>query len=59
MAEKPAQAPAMPVAIAVLGSRGDRKAAVITAAAIAMLIAWRHRENFERMRAGTEPHAGD
>ena len=54
-----AAALAMPVAIAVLGPRGDRKAAVITAAAIAMLIAWRHRENFERMRAGTEPHAGD
>lgn len=51
-----AAALALPVAVAVAGSPGNRGAVPI-AAAIALLIAWRHRENFERMRAGTEPRA--
>ena len=29
------------------------------AGGLALLIAWRHRENFARMRAGTEPRLGD
>ena len=48
-------AAALPVALAVLG-QGARPAT--TAAAIAALVAWRHRENFARMRAGTEPRVG-
>jgi glycerol-3-phosphate acyltransferase PlsY len=43
---------ALPVFVALLGL-GARRAAI--AAAIAAVIAWRHRENFARMRAGTEP----
>lgn len=43
---------ALPVAISILGPAGPGAAA---ATAIAVLIAWRHRANFARMRAGTEP----
>jgi glycerol-3-phosphate acyltransferase PlsY len=42
----------LPAAILLMGP--GRKAAV-AAAAVALAIAWRHRGNFERMRAGTEP----
>jgi acyl phosphate:glycerol-3-phosphate acyltransferase len=45
-------AAALPVAVSILGP--DGRSAVV-AAAIALLIAWRHRGNFARMRAGTEP----
>ncbi len=48
-------AAALPVAV-LLSGLGGRSAA--GAAAIGMLIAWRHRENFARMRAGTEPRFG-
>lgn len=43
---------ALPIAIALLGP-GGREAGAATA--IGLLIAWRHRGNFARMRAGTEP----
>jgi glycerol-3-phosphate acyltransferase PlsY len=36
---------------------GAPSAVVLTAAAIALVIAWRHRENFARMRRGEEPRA--
>lgn len=44
----------LPVAILALGPgrRGAAAAAVVSA-----IIAWRHRENFARMREGTEPRA--
>ena len=42
----------LPFAISVLGPQGQ---ATMAAAAIAALLAWRHRGNFARMRAGTEP----
>lgn len=45
----------LPVGVAVLGPKG---AIATAAAATAVLIAWRHRENFARMRAGTEPRVG-
>jgi glycerol-3-phosphate acyltransferase PlsY len=32
---------------------------VPTAAAIAVLVVWKHRENLERLRRGCEPHLGD
>jgi glycerol-3-phosphate acyltransferase PlsY len=50
-----AAAVALPAAVLLIGP-GRREAAV--AAAVAALIAWRHRENFARMRAGTEPRVG-
>ncbi len=43
---------ALPIAVGLLGP--DRRTAV-AAGAIAALITWRHRGNFARMRAGTEP----
>jgi glycerol-3-phosphate acyltransferase PlsY len=43
---------ALPLAVFLLGKDGSSAG---IAAAIAALIAWRHRENFARMRAGTEP----
>ena len=46
---------ALPIAVALLGP-GARAAGA--AVAIGALIAWRHRGNFERMRAGTEPRLG-
>jgi len=46
----------LPWAAASLTPSGGR---VPAALAVALLIAWRHRENFARMRAGTEPRAGD
>jgi len=36
---------------------GAPSAVVLTAAAIALVIAWRHRENFARMHRGEEPRA--
>jgi acyl phosphate:glycerol-3-phosphate acyltransferase len=42
----------LPLAVAWFGPGG---AAVAAAALTGLLIAWRHRANFERMRAGTEP----
>jgi glycerol-3-phosphate acyltransferase PlsY len=42
----------LPVAVAAWG--GGTPLAVV-AALVAAIIAWRHRVNFERMRAGTEP----
>ena len=45
-------AAALPLAIIVCGP-GGRSAGAATA--VAVLIAWRHRANFARMRAGTEP----
>jgi glycerol-3-phosphate acyltransferase PlsY len=45
----------LPFAVAFLGPGGR---AVPAAAAIGALIAWRHRANFARMRAGTEPRLG-
>ncbi len=47
-------AAALPVAVLLFGP-GERAAAAATA--IGLLIAWRHRANFARMRAGTEPRA--
>jgi len=44
----------LPIALAVAGA--DR-AMTVTALGVALLIAWRHRENFARMRRGTEPRA--
>jgi glycerol-3-phosphate acyltransferase PlsY len=49
-------AAALPIAIVVYGPRGS---AATGAAAIFLLIAWRHRGNFARMRAGTEQRLGD
>jgi len=46
----------LPWALASIAPGGGRAPAAL---AIALAIAWRHRENFERMRAGTEPRAGD
>jgi len=48
-------AAALPFAVLLLGPGGRAAGA---AAAIALLIAWRHRGNFARMRAGTEPRVG-
>jgi glycerol-3-phosphate acyltransferase PlsY len=45
---------ALPFAILALG---PGHAAAAAAAVVAVAIAWRHRENFARMRAGTEPRA--
>lgn len=45
----------LPLAAALTGAP---RALVLTAAAVAVAIAWRHRENFARMRRGTEPRAG-
>ena len=45
-------AAALPIALSLVGP-GRR--ATIAAAAIGLVIAWRHRGNFARMRAGTEP----
>ncbi len=42
----------LPAAVLVFGPGGR---AALLAAAIALLIAWRHRRNFARMRDGTEP----
>lgn len=42
----------LPVAVSLLGPGGP---ATMAAIAIAFLVAWRHRGNFARMRAGTEP----
>jgi glycerol-3-phosphate acyltransferase PlsY len=47
-------AAALPVAVLLFGP-GGRAAAAATA--IGLLVAWRHRANFARMRAGTEPRA--
>jgi acyl phosphate:glycerol-3-phosphate acyltransferase len=47
-----AAAAALPLIMLALGARGK---GALVAAALAVLIAWRHRENFARMRAGTEP----
>jgi glycerol-3-phosphate acyltransferase PlsY len=46
---------ALPIAASLLGPGGQ---ATLAAGAIALLIAWRHRGNFARMRAGTEPRLG-
>ena len=46
---------ALPFAVLLLGPGGRAAGA---AAAIGLLIAWRHRGNFARMRAGTEPRVG-
>jgi glycerol-3-phosphate acyltransferase PlsY len=43
---------ALPLAVILLGPDGSTAG---MAATIAALIAWRHRENFARMRAGSEP----
>ena len=48
-------AAALPIAVLLAGP-GTRAAGV--AAALAAVIAWRHRENFARMRAGVEPRLG-
>jgi acyl phosphate:glycerol-3-phosphate acyltransferase len=45
----------LPLAIACYGPQGRAAAAAF---AIFLLIAWRHRGNFARMRAGTEPRLG-
>ena len=45
----------LPVAALATGAGGR---IAVAAAAVAVLIAWRHRANFERMRAGTEPRVG-
>jgi acyl phosphate:glycerol-3-phosphate acyltransferase len=42
----------LPVAAWATGQRGE---VTLTAAGVALLIAWRHRENFARMRRGEEP----
>jgi glycerol-3-phosphate acyltransferase PlsY len=47
-------AAALPFAVWILGPGGR---AALAAAAIGLLIAWRHRANFARMRAGNEPRA--
>ena len=51
-----AAAAALPVLVSLSALGGS---IALAAAAIAVLIAWRHRENFERMRAGTEPRVGE
>jgi glycerol-3-phosphate acyltransferase PlsY len=48
-------AAALPLAVFTIGPGGSHAMAAL---AIAVLIAWRHRENFARMRAGTEPRLG-
>jgi glycerol-3-phosphate acyltransferase PlsY len=48
-------AAALPFGVLLLGP-GARAAAAATA--IGLLIAWRHRGNFARMRAGSEPRVG-
>lgn len=48
-------AAALPFAVLLLGNGGGAAGA---AAVIGLLIAWRHRGNFARMRAGTEPRVG-
>jgi len=48
-------AAALPIAVSWLSPGGRATSA---AAAIAVLVAWRHRGNFARMRAGTEPRLG-
>ena len=48
-------AAALPIAVSLLGPGGRATSA---AAAIAAIVAWRHRGNFARMRAGTEPRLG-
>jgi glycerol-3-phosphate acyltransferase PlsY len=45
----------LPIAVCLLGPGGQ---AALGAGTIALLIAWRHRGNFARMRAGTEPRLG-
>ena len=50
-----AAAVALPLAVLTIGPGGSH---AIAALAIAALIAWRHRANFARMRAGTEPRLG-
>jgi len=45
---------ALPIAIVVLGPGGE---SAIAAAVVGVVIAWRHRANFARMRAGVEPRA--
>ncbi len=50
-----AGAAALPIAVGVFGPGGGAMPAAI---AIAALVAWRHRENFARMRSGTEPRVG-
>jgi len=45
-------AAALPIAVALFGPGGR---ITIAATAISLLVAWRHRGNFARMRAGTEP----
>ena len=51
-----AGAAALPAAVLATGAGGR---IALAASAVALLIAWRHRTNFERMRAGTEPRVGD
>jgi glycerol-3-phosphate acyltransferase PlsY len=51
-----AAAMSLPWALASIAPSGSR---ALAALAIALLIAWRHRENFARMRAGTEPRFGE
>jgi acyl phosphate:glycerol-3-phosphate acyltransferase len=48
-------AASLPIAVSFFSPGGH---AAIAAAAIAGLVAWRHRGNFARMRAGTEPRLG-
>lgn len=50
-----AAAAVLPVAAFVIGPGGS---GALSALLVAALIAWRHRENFARMRAGTEPRLG-
>lgn len=50
-----AAATVLPVAAFVAGPGGS---GALSALLVAALIAWRHRENFARMRAGTEPRLG-
>jgi len=50
-----AAAAALPMAVALSAPGGFRAASALL---VALLIAWRHRENFARMRAGTEPRLG-
>jgi glycerol-3-phosphate acyltransferase PlsY len=46
----------LPIAVAVSTPHGGKAAAAV---AVFALISWRHRGNFARMRAGTEPRLGD
>ena len=48
-------AASLPIAVWLLGPGAS---AAYAAAGIALLVAWRHRANFARMRAGTEPRVG-